>query len=205
MSQRKPKKTAPPIRVEKFKRIAREMSQTLEEKRIAELTEMVEDFLCEGEAFLVRCEEDQIEVVPAQHANPIRRNHEELYGLMLSLNQQLAQAATLPRWGVRLFVFASILALHLEWFSGLGLPINFAKLQSGWVYGLLFAFGFATNSLIKEWTQHGIYARRRSELQQYITEAGLPKYRVLTEIEGDASLSNVASMLKKDHAQEARF
>ena len=58
------------------------MSETLEEKRIAELTERIEDFLCEGEEFLIRCQEGETEVVPGAQASPVRRNHEELYGFL---------------------------------------------------------------------------------------------------------------------------
>lgn len=181
------------------------MSQTLEEKRIAELTERIEDFLCEGESFLIRCQDEEIEVLPAQQANPIRQNHEELYGLLLSLNQQLAEAAVIPRWFVRFLVFSMILGLHLEWFSGLALPIDWAKLQSWWVYLLIFLLGYAFNSLLKEWRQHQIYAHRRGELMQHLNESGLGRYRLLTQIEEEPNLSEVSHMLKRDHAQEARF
>jgi hypothetical protein len=181
------------------------MSQTLEEKRIAELTERIEDFLCEGEEFLIRCQEGETEVIPGPEVSPVRRNHEELYGFLLSLNQQLADAAMLPRWIVRLTLFSLILGLHLDWFSGLALPIDFSKLQSWWAYGLIFLFGLAVNSLIKEAAQHAIYARRRGELLRLLGESGLPKYRLMTQIEGDQALADASHMLKKDHAQEARF
>jgi hypothetical protein len=181
------------------------MSQTLEEKRIAELTERIEDFLCEGEEYLIRCQEGQTEVIPGPEVNPIRRNHEELYGFLLSLNQQLAEAASLPRWIVRLLFLSLILGLHLDWFSGLALPIDLARLQSWWVYALIFLFGFAVNSLIKELSQHHIYASRRSDLLRLLNESGMPKYRLLTQIEGDSALSEASLMLKRDHAQEARF
>jgi hypothetical protein len=181
------------------------MSQTLEEKRIAELTERIEDFLCEGEEFLIRCQDGQTEVLAGPEINPVRRNHEELYGFLLSLNQQLSEAANLPRWIVRILFLGLILGLHQDWFSGLPWPIDFAKLQSWWVYGLVFLLGFAINSLIQEWAQHRIYAHRRSEFSRLLNESGLPKYRLLTQIEGDPSLPAVSQMLKKDHAQEARF
>lgn len=181
------------------------MSQTLEEKRIAELTGRLEDFLCEGEEFLIRCLEGQTEIIPGPEVSPVRRNHEELYGFLLSLNQQLGDAARLFRWIVRLLFLSLILGLHLDWFSGFALPINLAKLQSWWVYALIFLFGYAINSLIKELAQHYIYASRRSELLRLLNESGLPKYRLLTQIEGDSALSDVAHMLKRDHAQEARF
>lgn len=181
------------------------MSQTLEEKRISELTERIEDFLCEGEAFLIRCQDDAVEVLPAEQANPVRRNHEELYGLLLSLNRQLSDAALIPRWMVRFLTFGLILALHLEWFSGLALPIDLAKLQNYWVYGLILLLGFAINSLIKEWRQHQIYGHRRGELLAQLNETGLGKYRLLTQIEGESDLSDISHMLKKDHAQESRF
>jgi hypothetical protein len=181
------------------------MSETLEEKRISELTERIEDFLCEGESFLIRCQDDELEVLPAQQANPVRRNHEELYGLLLSLNQQLADAALIPRWVVRLSVLTLILALHLNWFSGWDLPIDLGKLQSLWVYGLMALLGHAVNSLITEWRQHQIYAGRRGELLAHLNEIGLGKYRLLTQIEGEALLSEVSHLVKKDHAQEARF
>lgn len=181
------------------------MSQTLEEKRIAELTERIEDFLCEGEEYLIRREEGQTEVLPGAQINPVRRHHEELYGFLLSLNQRLAEAAAIPRWIVRFVFLSLILGLHLDWFSDLALPINFEKLQNWWVYGLIFLFGFAINSLIKELAQHRIYANSRSELLRLLGESGMPKYRLLTQIEGDAALSDAAHILKKDHAQEARF
>ncbi len=181
------------------------MSQTLEEKRISELTERIENFLCEGEAFLIRFQEDELEVLPAEQASPIRRNHEELYGLLLSINQQLAEAALIPRWVVRLLVLTWILALHLEWFSGLPVPFDISKLQSGWVYALIAVFGFAVNSLFKEWRQHRIYADRRGELLTQIAETGLSKYRVVTHLQDDGELSDISHMLKKDHAQEARY
>lgn len=181
------------------------MSQTLEEKRVAELTERIDDFLCEGEEFLIRCQEGQTEVIPGPEVSPVRRNHEELYGFLLSLNQQLAEAARLSRWVVRLAFLSLILGLHLDWFSSLALPIDFTKLQNWWVYGLVFLFGFAVNSLIKELAQHHIYANRRADLMRLLRESGLPKYRLLTQIEGDSALSEISHMLKRDHAQEARF
>lgn len=181
------------------------MSQTLEEKRIAELTERVEDFLCEGEEFVIRCQDEEIEVLPAQQASPVRRNHEELYGFLLSLNQQLSDAAQIPRWVVRFLVLGMILALELDWFAGLAVPIDFAKLQSWWVYGLLLLFGFAINSLLKEWRQHRIYAGRRSEFLHVLGQIGLAKYRLLTQIENDPALEEVSQMLKRDHTQEARY
>ncbi len=181
------------------------LSQTLEEKRVAELTERVEDFLCEGEEFLVRCLDDEIEVIPAQQASAVRRTHEDLYGFMLSLNQQLSEAAAVPRWIVRLGVLALILGLHLDWFAGLPVPIEMAKLQSWWVYGLMLLLGYAVNSLVHEWRQHQIYNNRRAELLHLLNESGLPKYRLLTQIEGDPAVSDFSSMLKKDHTQEARY
>lgn len=181
------------------------MSETLEEKRIAELTERIEDFLCEGEEFVIRCQEDEIEVLPAQQASLVRRNHEELYGLLLSLNQQLGEAALIPRWIVRFLVYATILAVHLDWFTGLNIPVNFSKLQSWWFYGLLFLIGFAVNTLLKEWRQHRIYAHRRPEFLNVLQQSGLAKYRLLTQIEDDAALEEVSQMLKRDHTQEARY
>ncbi len=181
------------------------ISQTLEEKRIAELTERIDDFLCEGEEFLIRCQDDQIEVIPAQQTSPVRRNHGELYGFMLSLNQQLSEAAVIPRWIVRFLVLVLILGLHLQWFTGLPLPIDVAKLQSWWVYGLILLFGYAVNSLIHELRQHQIYNRRRGELFHILEASGLVKYRLLTQIDGDPSLVEFSSMLKRDHSQEARY
>lgn len=181
------------------------MSQTLEEKRIAELTERIEDFLCEGEEFLIRRQDGETEIISGPEVNPVRRNHEELYGFLLSLNQQLAEAGHLLRWIVRLVFLSLVLGLDLDWFSGFGLPIDFAKLQSWWVYALILLFGFAVNSLIKELAQHQIYAGRRSDLLRLLNDSGLPKYRLLTQIEGDSALSEVSHMLKRDHAQEARF
>jgi hypothetical protein len=124
---------------------------------------------------------------------------------LLSLNQQLSEAAYIPRGVVRFTFLSVILGLYLDWFSGLAVPIDFAKLQSWWVYGLTFLFGYAINSLIKEFAQHRIYAHRRSELLRLLNEIGMPKYRLLTQIEGDAALSDASYMLKRDHAQEARF
>jgi len=181
------------------------MSQTLEEKRVAELTDRIADFLCEGEEFLIRCQDDEIEVIPTQHASPLRRSHEELYGFMLSVNQHLREAAIIPRWIVRLLLLSLILALHLDWLSGLALPFQLSKLQSWWVYGLIVVFGYAVNSMLKEWRQHQIYRQRREELLKQLNEYGIPKYRLLTQVEGDDSLDELTMMLKKDHAQEVRY
>jgi len=181
------------------------MSETLEEKRIAELTERVEDFLCEGEEFLVRCQDDEIEVIPTQQASPLRKTHEDLYGFLLSLNQQLGDAALIPRWIVRIALLTLILALHLDWFAGLDLPFDLAKLKSGWVYALIGLFGYAVNSLLKEWRQHQIYARRRGDLILELQEGGIPKNRVLTQIEGDPALAECSLLLKRDVLQEARY
>ena len=181
------------------------MSETLEEKRVAELTERIEDFLCEGEEFLIRCQDDEIEVIATQQASPIRRTHEELYGFLLSLNQQLRDAALIPRWIVRFVILSLILALHLEWFDGLPLPFDVGKLQNWWVYGLILLFGFAVNSLLKEWRQHQIYAHRRGDFLAHLNDSGLPKYRLLTQVDGDPALAEFSLMLKRDHAQEARY
>ena len=183
------------------------MSQTLEEKRIAELTELVEEFLCEGEEYVVRCQDDEIEVLPAAtSSSPLKRSHEELYGLLLSLNQQLTEAARWPRWIVRFVFWGVILGLHLDWFSGVaGLPIDVQKLQTPWAYVLIFLFGFGINSVIKEWQQHRIYARHRAELLHHLQNTGLGRYRVLSQIQGDPGLGAIAQWLKRDHAQEERY
>ncbi len=181
------------------------MSQTLEEKRKMDLADLLEEFLCEGEAYLVRGTEDGIEVIRADEGNLVQRNHEILYGFLLSLNEQLSFAARLICWVVRFVIFSLILAIEYDWFSNVAPAIDFAKLQSLWVYGLLMLFLYAVNSMISEWRQHQIYANRRGELLQFMQESGIPKYRLLTLIDDDPSLQFAAQMIRKDHAQEPRY
>ena len=174
-------------------------SQTLEEKRISDLTLHLEDFLHEGEEFLVRRADGELEVDRPVTGSRLKKTHEELYGHLLAVNQQLEEAGGFLTWLVRLLILAVIVAIELRWYDEIA-GVRVESLQSWWLYLLLALGGYAINSLIRDWFIHRAYARGRNELLRAMAESDLGQYRILTQIEDDDALTEVSRMLKKDHS-----
>jgi hypothetical protein len=183
---------------------ATDTARTLEEQRQADLRRHLEEAVFEGESFLVSRQDGELEVEPAPGASRIRRADEELYGVLLSIEQCLADAGRIWRWLVRIGVLTAVIALELGWIERIG-QVNAARLRSWWLYLLLAVCGFVVNILITEAATHRVYARRRDELHEAIEKSGLNRYRVLSLIETDGTLTHVARLLKKDNRQTARF
>ncbi len=172
-------------------------SQTLEEKRISDLTSRLEDFLHEGEEFLVRRADGELEIDRPLSGSRLKKTHEELYGHLLAINQRLEEAGGFLTWIVRLAILGVIVGIELHWFTEIA-GVRVESLQSWWLYFLLALGGYAINSLIRDWFIHRAYARGRDELLAAVDESDLGRYRVLTQIEDDPALSEVSRMLKKD-------
>ncbi len=125
------------------------------------------------------------------------REHEELYGLLLMVDQKLENAGD---GLVAVFIPGTLglcVAIHLEWFPDfLGLPV--AKFQSFWFFLLLgilalTIIGAGTNS-----QKQMIYRRFRPEILDYLATHQISGYQLIARIEGQAALSDVAEILKAD-------
>src|SRR5437867_12759215 len=83
------------------------------DERIDNIARVVKDYLREGDAFLIQCQEDDILVEEAPQAD-FQKQHPRLYGRLLSLNDQLETGCALT---ILLFVLGGVLcfALHVGW------------------------------------------------------------------------------------------
>lgn len=167
--------------------------------RADEVSTLLEGSLEEGEGFLVRCQNYSIEVVPFHENEPfeLRHTHEELYGCLLSINEDLAKRRYPYFWIVLVAVSFFSLSVHLEWLDQ-AFQMSFESIRNVWFYlALTLAISVIYNVVIAA-VESATYRRRRPELLQAIFEAGLSRYRLLSRMEGDPGLSHISDQLKVD-------
>lgn len=167
--------------------------------RADEVSTLLQGSLEEGEGFLVRCQNYSIEVVPFHENEPfeLKHTHEELYGCLLSINEDLSSRRYPYYWILLVAVSFLSLSIHLEWLDTL-FQLSFEPVRSLWFYlALTLAMTVLYNIVIGS-VESATYRRRRPELLQAIFESGLSRYRLLSRMEGDPGLSHISEQLKVD-------
>lgn len=175
------------------------MAERWEPDRSEAIIQALDGILDEGECFLVRCSEGQVvaAAITEDGLTPLRLTHEDLYGCMLSVNEDVT-STTLHTLAISVIV-AGILsvAIHLEWLGAVLGPVQ-TSLQSIWVYITLLFLSFFLGLLIDQLIARKKYDRRRSEIMQALFISGLSRYQLLARLEGDASVAQALSLLKSD-------
>jgi hypothetical protein len=177
------------------------MAKHSEARRFERVAAALEDILQDGDELVVRCEDGEIEISEAG-MTICREKHPQLYGYLLSFNEELSSAGTSVTL-LGLFPVALIcLGIHLEWWDRmLGGPYT-EPVRSIWFYivvllGGFFAFGAWADTLEKR-----AYRQGRDELISLLRSEGIHRDTLLSMIEGDPSVSRVSRHLKLD--SEAR-
>jgi len=166
------------------------------DERIDNIARVVKDYLREGDSFLIQCQDNDIVVEEAPHAN-FQKEHPRLYGRLLSLNDQLETGCA-----VTLFLFvtggAFCLALHVGWLDEL-LTANVAdKLKTWWFYVPLFAALFFVGDWFQGWLARCAYRRGRRELLDLIRDEGFDRDTLVPLIKSVPEFERIAAQLKLD-------
>src|SRR6266705_7143383 len=132
------------------------------DERIDNIARVVKDYLREGDAFLVQCQDDDIVVEEAPQAN-FQKQHARLYGRLLSLNGQLETGCSMT---LLLFALggAFCFALHVGWLDDALTANVAATLKSWWFYVPLFAALFFVGDWVHSRVARRTYRRGRAEL-----------------------------------------
>jgi hypothetical protein len=156
--------------------------------------EALADVLHEGERFVVSRSKGDVEVRDA--GSRLKEDNARLYGHMLGLNQTLSEAGTnVLLWGIIVGCGLAI-GLHVQAFTAV-LGDHEVMLRSGWVYGFIVVAVTMASFSVTTRLERAAYERNRDALMEEIASANLDRPTLLTLIEGDSALSNVAEQLKR--------
>jgi hypothetical protein len=175
------------------------MSKSIDAGRTEEIADMLDGMLGEGEAIIARHNGSVIEVSATSGA--MRVEHPQLYGRLLAASEDISNAGTslLPIVGIG--AMGVCLAIQLEWFEAFG--IDAEKVRSFWFYGAVMLAGFFVFAYLVTVLERRAFRRHRGSLAKAAREAGYDRFVLLSEIEGDASLKNVAEAIKTERNFEA--
>jgi hypothetical protein len=187
------------LAVSKRERMAEpEPQKTTDDKdqRIDEIARVVKDYLREGEAFLVQCQEDEILVEEAPHTK-FQRDHPRLYGRLLSLNEQMETGCGVV---IALFVVGGVfcLGLHVGWWDDWIDPNVLEMLRTWWFYVPLFVVLFFIADTWSTWHEKRVYRRGRAELLLLLRNEGYDRDTVVPIIQGMPEFEKVVKQLKLD-------
>ena len=173
-----------------------------DEKRQA-VADALYPILEEGDMYHVACEDGEI-LISEPDFSTCRDRHPRLFGRMLSLNAELAEAGGHLTYVLLLGAGAFCLGLHLRWWdSWMGEDVA-ERMRSIWFYFFVFAIVFKINGLIGVRLENYIYRGRRDDLLAILREEDLDRDVLLSIIEGEESVANVARQLKLDADADRR-
>jgi hypothetical protein len=169
--------------------------------RADEISTLLQGNLQEGEGFLVRCNNFSIEVVPFNESEPfeLKHTHEELYGCLLSINEDMTERRFPYFWVLLMMVVFVCLGIHLQWFDGYT-GVGLESVRSVWFYISIILASVVIYGVVKSFIERAVYKSRRPELLQAIFEGGITRYRLLARMEGDPGISSIGDKLKIDRS-----
>jgi hypothetical protein len=167
-----------------------------QDQRLDEVARVVKDYLREGEALLVQCQDDDILVEPAPHTK-FQRDHPRLHGRLLSLNEQMEIGCAVS---IGLLVLGGVfcLGLHVGWWDDVIPPNVIEKLRTWWFYAPLFVVLFFVGDAWSTWREKRVYRRGRPELMLLLRNEGFDRDTLVSAIQGVEDFERVAKQLKRD-------
>lgn len=127
----------------------------------------------------------------------IAEKDKNLYGLLLSVNEQLVKSAGgLIVVSVVLSVLVCV-GLHLGLFDRF-LGEELLILKKWYVYLILVIVAFVIGGVLDDKKSKRIYSRYRSQIFHTAEMARISVYELIVELEGDSSLKEIRKMLKRD-------
>ena len=168
----------------------------------------LEPLLQPGDLFLVCRDEDAVAVTPLPSdvlgtRSPLRLLNPELYGLLLAIDQRISDASgCLPKLIATTGAVALSFAVHGRLFHGLTaeprLHHLLDELRSGWTYALIGVVALAALIITQGWQERLAYERERRALSERLLRERAIPYEVVSQMEGDDSLSFVSKHMKRD-------
>lgn len=166
------------------------------DERIDHIARVVKDYLREGDAFLIQCEEDDIVVEEAPQRR-FQKEHPRLYGRLLSLEDQLETGC-----GVTLALFTLggllCLALHIGWLDDALTPNVADKLKTWWFYVPLFVVLFFVSDWMYTRVAKAVYRRGREELLLLLREEGFDRDTLVPLLKDADEFEKITKQLKLD-------
>lgn len=172
----------------------------IDDHRAAEIAAALDGRIRTGESIVARRGESGVEVRLAEESS-IQRSHPEMYGQLLSANEQISQAGTTIIWVVGLISLGVCAAIYREWFASIG-PIPVEKLHSFWTYILVLGIGFTIAMYLTELAEARVYQRWKRTIVEALERAGMGRYHLLAQLEGHVEVKAVANMIKRDQRFE---
>ena len=172
------------------------MAMEIDDDRAADIASALAGRIRTGETFVVRKGESGIEV-RASDETPLRRTHPEMYGQLLSANEQIVHAGVSYIWIFGIFSLALCVAIHREWFKTFGsIPVE--KLQSVWTYLLVVVAGYVISMYLTEFAEARVYQRWKRTIVEALEKAGMGHYHLLQQIEGHVEVKAISDLIKRD-------
>ncbi len=134
--------------------------------------------------------------IGGDQSSELKKEHSELHGRLLIANERLENVGTMLIWMMLLAVVGACVALHKAWLDPVfGIPVE--NLQGWGVYSLILLVAFVFYSIYNEVAEKMAYRRIHPSIENYLSQNGLSLPWLVSQIEGDESLSEVAEQLKK--------
>ena len=92
---------------------------------------------------------------------------------------------------------ALCVGIHMSWWPAIG-TLAIAQLQGVWVYLLIHLIGLCVFGALMALPERRAYKKHRDLVHEAIDRSELNRFEVIGKIEGDPSLSCIATRLKKD-------
>lgn len=164
--------------------------------RKSQIVASVDHLVRPGEAWVIRRNKGELEV-EEEGRSALASTHPELHGRLLQANEGIKSAGGWMLIFGTLAVAAGCLAIHLNWLDSI-LGAKAESLRSFWLYGFAIVASFFVLAWITDRMESMVYRRFRSSIINALPAARITPHQLISLIEGDAALSNVAQYLKKD-------
>lgn len=172
------------------------MARELDDDRVADIASALNGRIRTGESLLVRKGEAGIEVHVSDES-PLKETHPELYGQLLSANEQVSQAGMSYFWILGCLALTACIAIHREWFDKIG-TLSVDKLQSFWTYVLVVGAGFVMSIYLTEFAEARVYHRWKRTITEGLEKAGMGRYPLLALLEGHVEVKSIGDLIKRD-------
>lgn len=166
------------------------------DERTDNIARAVKDYLREGDAFLVHCQEDEI-IVEETAQSRFQRDHPRLYGRLLSLEDQMETGCGLT---IALFALGGVFCLSLQvgwWDPWIDARVIDA-LRSWWFYVPLFVALFFFSDFIYRRVEYRAYRRGREALHAMMCDEGFDRDTLVPILHRAGEFAKVARQLKLD-------
>ena len=173
----------------------KEITDDLDE-RTDNIARVVKDYLREGEAFVVHCQENEIVVEEAPQTR-LQKEHSRLYGRLLSLEEQLDTGCMLTMVLMGLGGLFC-LGLHAGWWNNWLDPNVTVHIKVWWFYLVLFAAIFFFGDWINGRMAKRSYRQGRDELLALLREEGFDRDAMVPIIKDMPEFEKIAGQLKLD-------